>query len=1127
MSTWNPRANDLFLEAIELHSYEERRALLDRDCGADEALRAEVERLLEASDRAGSFLDRPAIEVGSTTVDRRPGDESAAIGLDATGSVIGPYKLLERIGEGGMGTVYMAEQTRPVRRKVALKVIKPGMDSRQVIARFEAERQALAIMDHANIARVLDAGATEAGLPYFVMELVHGVPITKYCDDNQLTPRERLELFVLVCQAIQHAHQKGIIHRDIKPSNVMITLYDGNPVPKVIDFGVAKATEQNLTERTLFTQYGTLVGTLEYMSPEQAEMSALGVDTRSDIYSLGVLLFELLTGSTPLGRKRVREAAYGEALRMIKEEEPPRPSMRLSESGAALASISAQRHMEPARLTKLVRGELDWIVMKTLEKDRNRRYEAVNGFAADVQRYLDDEPVQACPPSTLYRFRKFARRNRRAVATAAAAAVVVMLAVAGLATSNLLLSREQRATANALQAETRAKDDLEKALYFQRIALAHRELSVDNLHGALKLLDACPKELREWEWHYLMRLCRVEPLILRGKAEVNSLAFSSDGEFLATALGDGGVTVYNSRTGKSIRTLGNMHSDSVFSVAFHRDGRHLASVGADRKVKVWDWTTGRNVFTCPSPSDADHNRGTGYGLAFSPDGRRLAVASDGAVHVWDWENQQPVLPPLRGHAKKGISVAFSPDGRRLASGSWSGEVMIWDAQTGELVHTLAEHHAPVSSLVFSPDGRRLVSACFDRRLIVWDATTGVRLRTVEAGNGLVLGVAVSPDGSRLASAGEDKTLRVWESATGREILDLRGHTGWSQGVAFSPDGLRLASAGGDGTVRIWDATPLRGDEAQEAFTLSQGAGEVWTLAVSPDGRRLASAGLGADSRVKVRDLNSRLVTFEFTGHWSVVFCVAWHPDGQRIASSGLDAERTLFVVRVWDARTGEVGLNLPIATEAYAVAFSPDGEYLVTGSANRTVQVWDARAGRQLGKFGTHGRPVLGLAFSRDGRRLASASGDGVVKLWDWDPSRLGDEQKPRRTFRARVPLAGMTFAFSPDGRRLVAGGEEHTVRIWDLQTEQVQDLRGHSGDVWATAFSPDPEGRWVASGGEDTAVKVWDTRSGELVHSFRGHTGLVSSVAFSPDGRQLFSGSRDKTVKVWNLTQPDQGPGL
>jgi serine/threonine protein kinase len=315
----------------------------------------------------------------------------------AARTVIGPYKLLQQIGEGGMGAVFMAEQAQPVRRKVALKVIKPGMDSRQVIARFEAERQALAMMDHVNIARVFDGGATENGRPYFVMELVHGVPITKYCDDNHLTPRQRLELFVPVCQAIQHAHQKGIIHRDIKPSNVLVTLDDGKPAPKVIDFGVAKATEQKLTERTLFTQYGTMVGTLEYMSPEQAEMSALGVDTRNDIFSLSVLLYELLTGTPPLTHKRLKEAAYAEILRLIKEEEPQKPSPRLSDSGEALASISAQRHMAPAKLAKLVRGELDWIVMKTLEKDRNRRYETANAFAADVQRYLNDETVQACP----------------------------------------------------------------------------------------------------------------------------------------------------------------------------------------------------------------------------------------------------------------------------------------------------------------------------------------------------------------------------------------------------------------------------------------------------------------------------------------------------------------------------------------------------------------------------------------------------------------------------------------------------------------------------------------------------------------------------------------------------------
>ncbi|HJT76436.1 MAG TPA: protein kinase [Gemmataceae bacterium] len=467
-------AKAIFLEALERQGREELPRFLDGKCGGDRALRARVEELLRAHQDAGSFLEAPA---------RSPVATADGSGLtEGPGTVLGPYKLLEQIGEGGFGIVFMAEQTQPVRRRVALKVLKPGMDSRQVIARFEAERQALALMGHANIARILDAGATASGRPYFVMELVHGVPITRYCDDNQLTPRERLELFVPVCEAIQHAHQRGIIHRDLKPSNVMVTLYDGKPVPKVIDFGVAKATEQKLTERTLFTQYGTMVGTLEYMSPEQAEMSALGVDTRSDIYSLGVLLYELLTGSTPLNHKRVREAAYAEVLRMIKEEEPPRPSTRLSDSGEALVSISAQRHMEPAKLTKLVRGELDWIVMKCLEKDRNRRYESASAFAADVQRYLQDERVLACPPSFRYRFRKLARRNKLAFVTASAAALIVSLALVGLAVSNVLIRQEQARTRDE-------KDRTEKAQILAQDRAEEIQRGLEALKAANALLD--------------------------------------------------------------------------------------------------------------------------------------------------------------------------------------------------------------------------------------------------------------------------------------------------------------------------------------------------------------------------------------------------------------------------------------------------------------------------------------------------------------------------------------------------------------------------------------------------------------------------------------------------------------
>jgi serine/threonine protein kinase/tetratricopeptide (TPR) repeat protein len=394
---------ELFHRSLEKPTFGEQLAFLDDVCADQPELRQRVERLLRSHRHEDSFL-QPEVTTDEPVAER-------------PGTMIGPYKLLEQIGEGGMGAVWMAEQKEPIQRRVALKVIKAGMDSKQVLARFEAERQALALMDHPNIARVLDAGTTDVGRPYFVMELVKGTPITQYCDDKHLSVRERLELFGDVCRAVQHAHQKGIIHRDLKPSNILIAPFDGKPVVKVIDFGVAKAMGQKLTDATLFTGFGAVVGTPEYMSPEQAETNNQDIDTRSDIYSLGVLLYELLTGSTPLTRKRVKEVALLEVLRMIREEEPLRPSTRLS-STEELPSVAAQRHTEPAKLTKLVRGELDWIVMKALEKDRNRRYETANAFADDVQRYLKDEPVQACPPSKWRLLRKLARRNKEALAVA-------------------------------------------------------------------------------------------------------------------------------------------------------------------------------------------------------------------------------------------------------------------------------------------------------------------------------------------------------------------------------------------------------------------------------------------------------------------------------------------------------------------------------------------------------------------------------------------------------------------------------------------------------------------------------------------------------------------------------------
>jgi len=405
----------------------ERDAYLDGACGDDADLRSRVDALLDAHDAASGILDSPAVE-GTR---------------EGPGTTIGNYKLLQEIGEGGMGVVYMAEQERPVRRKVALKVIKLGMDTKQVIARFEAERQALAMMDHAHIARVLDAGATEAGRPYFVMELVRGVPIHEYCDTHNLATAERLGLFVDVCRAVQHAHQKGVIHRDIKPTNVLVTSHDGKPVPKIIDFGVAKATNQRLTERTLFTEFHQIIGTPEYMSPEQAEMSGLDVDTRSDIYSLGVLLYQLLTGTTPADPTSLRTAAFEEMTRMIREDEAPAPSTRISRLGEDADKIAKQRKSDARTLSRDFQGDLDWIVMKALEKDRTRRYENASAFAEDVERHLESRPVEAGPPSASYRFSKFARRNRKVVAAAAILIAVVGLGLAGTTAGFLSASAER------------------------------------------------------------------------------------------------------------------------------------------------------------------------------------------------------------------------------------------------------------------------------------------------------------------------------------------------------------------------------------------------------------------------------------------------------------------------------------------------------------------------------------------------------------------------------------------------------------------------------------------------------------------------------------------------------------
>jgi WD40 repeat protein/serine/threonine protein kinase len=1078
----------VFDAAVEGHTPEQWDAYLDQACAGDEELRRQTALLLKAHAEGQGPLDRNAF-----------GDRNGRYPAmtEHSGTVIGPYKLLEQIGEGGFGIVFMAEQQHPVRRKVALKVIKPDMDSKQIIARFEAERQALAMMDHQNIARVLDAGATDSGRHYFIMELVRGIPITQFCDDNRLTLRERLELFLAVCQAVQHAHQKGIIHRDLKPSNVLVTLHDGTAVVKVIDFGIAKALgQQRLTDKTLVTGFAQMLGTPLYMSPEQAEMSGLDADTRTDIYSLGVLLYELLTGTTPFDKDRLKEASYDEIRRIIREEEPAKPSTRISTLGQAAITVSDNRQSEPKRLRQLFRGELDWIVMKALEKDRNRRYDTASSFAADVQRYLHDEPVEACPPSVLYRFRKFARRNKAALVTAAAITITVLMA--GAVSSGLIW---------------RANRELRQTLYFQSIALADREWSANNLGRMEQLLDDCPEDLRGWEWHYLKRLRVASLLVLPHPSSVEDVAFSPDGRRIAAGGQDGTIKIWNATTGREMHSF-QAHENNVSGLVFSPDSRKMSTASLDGSVKVFDAETGQERFTLCRTLNAEAKR-----VAFSPDGRWVAAgigfvnpAVPGEVKVWDAITGQECLS-LGEHSGEVTAVAFSPDGQRLASASFFGIVTLWNVQTGRQILTFRAHRCRIDHVAFSPDGKQLASAPSDYRtkadadVKIWDAQTGQEALTLRGHVGLVVSVAFTPDGRRLASAGGDGTVKLWDLATGQEALSLRGHHGYVRGVAFSPDGHRLVSAGTDGTVRIWDATPLAGEAGQEVRTLRGHEGGVRSVAFQPGGRYLASA--GNDETVRLWDLRlgrmggGNPLIHTLPGDTGFVMTVSFSSDGKFLASTGMG-----HTVRVRDATTWKE-LYGDVEAGRHVAAFSPDGRYLVAVGPEYSLVILDARSGHSIRTLQGHKKYIRAVAFSPDSRSLASGSADGTVRIWDVDAGK-GIVDPPLR-HRGFVSAA----VFSPDGRLLASAGDDRIVKVWDTTTwKEVQTLRDPTGGVFSLAFHKD--GRRIAWGGTDSTIKIGDVKTGEILHTLRGHTSWVESVAFSPDGEWIASASLDGAVKLW-----------
>jgi WD40 repeat protein/serine/threonine protein kinase len=1101
------KVRSIFIQAIEGHSPEEWDGYLESACGGDLELRRRAEALLKAHVGEDAILDQGLLKPDIVESNRNNPKVT-----EAPGTLIGPYKLLELIGEGGFGVVYMAEQQQPVRRKVALKVVKPGMDSKQVIARFEAERQALALMDHPNIAKVLDAGATDTGRPYFVMELVRGIPITDLCDQNQLPVRERLELFVAVCQAVQHAHQKGIIHRDLKPSNVLVTLQDGMPVVKVIDFGIAKALgQERLTDKTVFTGFAQMLGTPLYMSPEQAEMSGQDVDTRTDIYALGVLLYELLTGTTPFDKERLKEASYDELRRIIREEEPAKPSTRISTLGQAATTVSANRKSEPRRLSRLFRGELDWIVMKALEKDRNRRYDTASSFAVDVQGYLDDEPVQACPPSAVYRFRKFARRNKGALITASAIALAVLLAMAGLAVSSGLIWQ--------------ANQELRHNLYYQHIALADREWSANNLSRMEQLLEECPPDLRGWEWHYLKRLPYASLSGLRHDSTVLRVAFSPTGQCFASGSADGMIRLWDGHTGRLLRTI-PAHGHRIFSLAFSPDGERLASGSVDTFLRIWNVRTGERLHSwVPHGGDVSN-------LAFGSDGRLLASGGgkkitgeqhNSEVKIWDAASGQ-MLRVLPG----GPFLALSPDGTRLATCTQDcgDEIEVWDTTTGNRLLSQKRLDFPkeaatyTTSIAFSPDGRYLAAACGDwwRRadgeIRVWDAETGRLCHTLRGHTGFLVSIAFSPDSRRIASGGMDSTVKLWDVASGREVLTLRGrHKELIQSVAFSPDGRKLISASDDRTVQVWDATPLSEDAPSGPLTLHGHRAGVFGVAFHPDSGRLATA--SADGTVKVWDLHTQEVLFTFPAHGKTFHKVAFSPDGQRLAAAGDPGELT-----VWDTTSGQELLSEPgLIHVMFGVAFSPNGRFFVSAGGDTNVRIWNSNTGALIQEIPkAHSYVIVGLAISPDGRHIATVAVDNKVKIWD-----VATGRQPGVTLAPDHPGTPTSVAFRPDGQLLASASEDGTIKLWDTQTwQQKQTLRDPTAGVRCLAFSPDS--RFLAWGSTDTTVKVWQAATDEI-RTLRGHTSWVESVAFSPDGQHIASGSLDGTVKLWSVNPGPEPP--
>jgi len=989
------------------------------------------------------------------------------------------YQILEEIGRGGMGIVYRANQFR-LNRIVALKMMLAGaLAGKEELARFHAEAGAAAGLQHLNIVQIYEVGERK-GHPFFSMEFLPGGSLAQHLRGTPRSPRAAAELVATLAQAIHYAHQHGIIHRDLKPANVLLA-EDGTA--KITDFGLAKRLDSTDGR----TQTGAILGTPSYMSPEQAAGHAHLVGPGSDVYALGAMLYELVTGRPPF-----KGPSHVETIFQVIHEEPVAP-----------------RQLQ-ARLPR----DLETICLKCLDKDPRRRYGSARALAEDLHNFLMDEPIRAQPTRTWERGWKWAKR-RPAVAALLAVSGVAVLALAVACVAFVYNARLQE----ALRAAESARHDTETAhqegevlrqrtlaalrnsLYFNKVALARREWLSDHAERADQLLEECPADARQWEWAYLKRLCHAELLSLPAHQDgVADVVYSRDGQLLASAGYDNCIRIWDASSGRPVARMTG-HTSWVRAVCFSPDGKLVASAGDDGTMRIWEVAGAKERFQLTG------HKGPVAAIAYSPTEPRLASAgADGVVRIWAVDSGRQLFE-LNEHSPGITSVAFHPDGRRLAAAGSDRTVHVWDLASRKILFTIHGHTKEISRVLFSPDGKRLASASRDQTVRIWNSADGAEISTLSGHTGPVLGLAFSADSRRLASSGV--AIRVWDTETGDELFPIRGHTKPIFALAFSPNGAHLASGSEDGTVRIWDA-----QTHPEHRQLSGMTREIAGVAFSPDGRMLAAT----DGDVKVWETASGRLLYPLPRQPDPVTRVTFSPDGRHLVTAAG------WTVKFWNAASGKELKTFD--QNSSEPVFSPDGNRLATvgwetneaKEHRATVLVWDVQTGKKLYTLRGHGEHLFCLAFSPDGQLLASAGDDHQIKLWD-----VATGQEVRA-----IPVATQdifTVSFSPDGKRIAAAGGQFgrdltAVKIWEVSTgQEALTIKGHSADEWFHGVVFAPAGERIASLGIDGKVTIWDTTAGAEVLTLSGHTDWVLHAAFSRDGAYLATGGRDHRVILWNGT--------